>query len=153
MGMLMRHISDNHERELLIAKGGQDVGRPTQTRMDPTTDQVLARVRLSLIDSGDCWSFQEINTNNDSDDEEQEQPDLWMAMGDANAYIDKLYNHYADLLDLAVPTNITPTVAPYPLEELSSSKRMGHNDFSDYFYNLNGWTTVEAGAYTTTYQE
>ncbi|KAF3636898.1 1-aminocyclopropane-1-carboxylate oxidase -like protein 1 [Capsicum annuum] len=54
----------------------------------------------------------QINTNNDSDDEEQEKPDLWMAMADANTYIDKLYNHYADLVDLAVPTNITPTVAP-----------------------------------------
>ncbi|KAF3667134.1 hypothetical protein FXO38_08763 [Capsicum annuum] len=79
----------------------------------------------------------EINTNNDSDDEEQEKPNLWTAMGDMNAYIDKLYNHYVDLLDLSVPTNITPTVAPHPPEEPSSSKRPTYSGFHDYFYDLN----------------
>ncbi|KAM3394245.1 hypothetical protein P3S68_003247 [Capsicum galapagoense] len=76
-----------------------------------------------------------------------------MAMSDANEYIDKLYNHYADLVDLAVPTNITPTVAPHPLEELSSSKRPVHSSFPDHFYDLNCWNSVEEGAYTSIYRE
>ena len=58
-------------------------------------------------------------------------------MSDANIYIDKRYNYYADLLDLALPTNITPVVAPHPPEEPSSSKRSAHSDFPDYFYDLN----------------
>ncbi|KAM3266020.1 hypothetical protein P3L10_003014 [Capsicum annuum] len=61
----------------------------------------------------------EINNNHDS---EQVQPDLWTATADAKDYIEKLYNHYADLFDLFVPTNITPIVAPHPPEEPSSSK-------------------------------
>ena len=36
-GTLMRHIGDAHERKLNIARGGGDVGGPTQTRMDPAT--------------------------------------------------------------------------------------------------------------------
>ena len=92
----------------------------------------------------------EINTNNDS---EQVQPDLWTAMGDANEYIEKLYNHYADLIDLAVPTNITPTVAPHPPEEPSFSKRPAHSDFFDSFYDLPCWNSVDDRAYTLTYRE
>ena len=61
---------------------------------------------------------------------------MWTATSDANAYIDKLYNHYADLVDLVVPTNITRTVAPRLPEEPSSSKRMAHNGFPDHFYDL-----------------
>ncbi|KAM3237153.1 hypothetical protein P3L10_012182 [Capsicum annuum] len=74
----------------------------------------------------------EINTNNDS---EQVQLDLWTATSDANAYIDKLYNHYADLVDLVVPTHISPTVAPHPPEVPSFSK------------------SVDEGAYRSTYRE
>ncbi|KAM3322326.1 hypothetical protein P3S67_003477 [Capsicum chacoense] len=92
----------------------------------------------------------EINTNHDS---EQVQPDLWTATADAKDYIEKLYNHYADLFDSAVPTNITPTVAPYPLEEPSSSKRPAHSDFSDSFYDLNCWNSVDEKTYTSTYRE
>ncbi|KAF3680813.1 50S ribosomal protein L22, chloroplastic [Capsicum annuum] len=33
------NIGDAHERELNIARGGRDVGGPTQTRMDPATGQ------------------------------------------------------------------------------------------------------------------
>ncbi|PHU20141.1 hypothetical protein BC332_11292 [Capsicum chinense] len=104
--------------------------------------------RSSLI-----YANLEINTNNDSDIEEQEQPDLWTAMADANAYINKLYNHYTDLVDLPVPTNITSTVAPHPPEESSSSKRPTHSGFPDHFYDLPCWNSVEDGAYTTTYRE
>ena len=39
----MRHIGDAHERELNIARGGGDVGGPTQTRMDPTTGRVTKK--------------------------------------------------------------------------------------------------------------
>ncbi|KAM3359038.1 hypothetical protein P3S68_021971 [Capsicum galapagoense] len=39
----MRHVSDNHEIELNIANGGGDVGGPTQTRMDPTTSQIIKK--------------------------------------------------------------------------------------------------------------
>ncbi|KAF3670729.1 hypothetical protein FXO37_08395 [Capsicum annuum] len=53
----------------------------------------------------------------------------------------------------AVPTNITPTVAPHPPEEPLSFKRSAHNGFPDYFYDLNYWNSIEAGAYTTTYRE
>ncbi|KAF3619922.1 hypothetical protein FXO38_32650 [Capsicum annuum] len=75
------------------------------------------------------------------DDEEQEQPDLWTAMGDANTYIDKLYNHYVDLLDLAVSTNITP----HPPEEPSSSKRPTHNEDRRQLINaLDWWRNNEA---------
>ena len=73
--------------------------------------------------------------------------------GDANEYIDKLYNHYADLVDLAVTTNITPTVAPHPPEESSSSKRPAHSDFSDSFYDLTCWNSVDERSYTSTYRE
>ncbi|PHT48058.1 hypothetical protein CQW23_12266 [Capsicum baccatum] len=74
-------------------------------------------------------------------------------MADAKKYIEKLYNHYADLFDLAVPTNITPTVAPHPLEEPSSSKRPAHSGFSDSFYDLNCWNSVDERTYTSTYRE
>ena len=74
-------------------------------------------------------------------------------MGDANEYIEKLYNHYADLFDLAVPTNITPTVAPYHPEEPSSFKRPTHSGFSDSFYDLNCWNSVDERIYTSTYRE
>ncbi|KAF3625130.1 hypothetical protein FXO38_29907 [Capsicum annuum] len=89
--------------------------------------------------------FYEINSNNDS---EQVQPDLWMTMGDKNEYIEKLYNHNADLVDLAVPTNITPTVAPHPPKEPSSSKRAAHSGFPDSFYDLPCWNSVDERAYT-----
>ena len=92
----------------------------------------------------------EINTNNDS---EQVQPDLWTTMGDANEYIDKLYNYYTDLVDLAVSTNITPTVAPHPPEEPSSSKRLAHSNFSDSFYDLNYGNNIDEITYTSTYRE
>ncbi|KAM3281158.1 hypothetical protein P3S67_028178 [Capsicum chacoense] len=92
----------------------------------------------------------EINTNHDS---EQVQPDLWTATADAKDYIEKLYNHYADLFDLAVPTNITPTVAPHPPEEPSSSKRPAQSGFSDSFYDLNCWNSVDERTYTSTYRE
>ncbi|KAM3322122.1 hypothetical protein P3S67_003273 [Capsicum chacoense] len=92
----------------------------------------------------------EINTNHDS---EQVQPDLWTAMADAKDYIEKLYNHYADLFDLAVHTNITPTVAPHPLEEPSSSKRPAYSDFSDSFYDLNCWNSVDERTCTSTYRK
>lgn len=36
-GTLMRHIAEDHKRELNIAKGGGDVGGSTQIRMDPAT--------------------------------------------------------------------------------------------------------------------
>ncbi|KAM3219945.1 hypothetical protein P3L10_024476 [Capsicum annuum] len=42
-GTLMRHLAENHERELKIAQGGEGVGGPTQTRMDPTTDHVTKK--------------------------------------------------------------------------------------------------------------
>ncbi|KAM3326725.1 hypothetical protein P3S67_001851 [Capsicum chacoense] len=74
-------------------------------------------------------------------------------MANANDYIEKLYNHYADLFDLAVPINITPTVAPHPPEEPSSSKRRAHSGFSDSFYNLNCWNSIDERTYTSTYQE
>ena len=92
----------------------------------------------------------EINTNHDS---EQVQPDLWTATADAKDYIEKLYNHYADLFDLAVPTNITPTVAPHPPEEPSSSKMPAHSGFSDSFYDLNCWNSVDERTYISTYRE
>ncbi|PHU21007.1 GDSL esterase/lipase EXL1 [Capsicum chinense] len=92
----------------------------------------------------------EINTNHDS---EQVQPDLWTATTDAKDYIEKLFNHYADLFDLAVPTNITPTVDPHPSEEPSSSKRPAHIGFSNSFYDLNCWNSVDERTYTSTYRE
>ena len=92
----------------------------------------------------------EINTNHDS---EQVQPDLWTATADAKDYIEKLYNHYADLFDLAVPTNITPTISHHPPEEPSSSKRPAHSGFSDSFYDLNCWNSVDERTYTSTYRE
>ncbi|PHT93405.1 hypothetical protein T459_01287 [Capsicum annuum] len=49
MGTLMRYISDNHEIELNIARGGADVGGSTQTRMDPATGQVLKDSFTSLL--------------------------------------------------------------------------------------------------------
>ncbi|PHT29866.1 hypothetical protein CQW23_30537 [Capsicum baccatum] len=93
---------------------------------------------------------QKLNTNHDS---EQVQPDLWTATADAKDYIEKLYNHYADLFDLAIPTNITPTVAPHPPEEPSFSKRPAHSGFSDSFYDLNCWISVDERTYTSTYRE
>ena len=39
----MRHITEDHKRELNIAQGGGDVGGPTQTRMDSTTGQVIKK--------------------------------------------------------------------------------------------------------------
>ncbi|KAM3283248.1 hypothetical protein P3S67_026893 [Capsicum chacoense] len=92
----------------------------------------------------------EIITNNDS---EQIQPDLWTATSDAHAYIDKLYNHYADLIDLAVPTHISPTVAPHPPEVPSFSRRLAHCGFPDSFYDLPCWNSIDEGAYTSTYRE
>ena len=83
----------------------------------------------------------EINTDNDF---EQVQPDLWTDTSDANAYIDKLYNHYADLVDLAVPTHISPTVVFHPPEVPSFSKRPAHYDFSDSFYDLSYWNSVDS---------
>ncbi|PHT46586.1 hypothetical protein CQW23_15744 [Capsicum baccatum] len=64
-GTLMRHIAEDHKRELNIAKGGGDVGGSTQTRMDPTTGQVakkynklrdreeIAKMLSSLISQSD----------------------------------------------------------------------------------------------------
>ncbi|KAM3231485.1 hypothetical protein P3L10_016844 [Capsicum annuum] len=92
----------------------------------------------------------EINTNHDS---EQVQPDLWTATTDAKDYIEKLYNHYADLFNLAVPTNITPTIAPHSPEEPSSSKRPAYSGFPDFFYDLNCWNSVDERTYTSTYRE
>ena len=40
---LMRHIAEDHKRELNIALGGGDVGGPTQTRMDPATGHVAKK--------------------------------------------------------------------------------------------------------------
>ncbi|PHT51122.1 hypothetical protein CQW23_10869 [Capsicum baccatum] len=42
-GTLMRHITEDHKRELNIVKGGGDVGGSTQTRMDPATGQVAKK--------------------------------------------------------------------------------------------------------------
>ncbi|KAM3249809.1 hypothetical protein P3L10_011579 [Capsicum annuum] len=92
----------------------------------------------------------EINTIHNS---EQVQPDLWTATADAKDYIEKLYNHYADLFDLTVLTNITPTVTPHPPEEPSSSERPAHSVFSDSFYDLNCWNSVDERTYTSTYRE
>ena len=39
----MRHIDEDHKRELNIAKGGGDVGGSTQTRMDPATGHVAKK--------------------------------------------------------------------------------------------------------------
>ena len=58
---------------------------------------------------------------------------MWTATANAKNYIEKLYNHYADLFDLAVPTNITPIVTPHPPEEPSSSKRPAHSRFPSSF--------------------
>ena len=68
-------------------------------------------------------------------------------------YIEKLYNHYANVVDLVVPTNITLTITPHPLEEPSSSKRPAHSGFSDSFYDLNCWNSVDERTYTSTYRE
>ena len=92
----------------------------------------------------------EINTNHDS---EQVQPDLWTATADAKDYIEKLYNHYADLFDLIPKKNITPIIAPHPPKEPSSSKRLTHSGFSDSFYDLNCWNSVDERTYTSTYRE
>ncbi|PHT97125.1 hypothetical protein BC332_33945 [Capsicum chinense] len=114
-------------------------------------DGVRSEIRLSeRLASTLIYTNLEINTNHDS---EQVQPDLWTATADAKDYIEKLYNHYADLFDLAVPTNITPTVAPHPPEEPSSSKRPAHSGFSDLFYDLNYWNSVDERTYTLTYRE
>ncbi|KAM3239020.1 hypothetical protein P3L10_014053 [Capsicum annuum] len=50
---------------------------------------------------------------------------------------------------IAVPTNITPTVAPHPPEEPSSSKRLAHSGFPDSFYDLPCWKSVDERAYTS----
>ena len=39
----MRHIAEDHKRELNIAQGGGDVGGPMQTKMDPATDHVAKK--------------------------------------------------------------------------------------------------------------
>ena len=39
----MRHVAEDHKRELNIAKGGGDVGGSTQTRMDPATGHVAKK--------------------------------------------------------------------------------------------------------------
>lgn len=49
---------------------------------------------------------------NDLEIQPEKEPSLFTAMNDANNYMQALYNHYTDLLDEAVPTNITPTVVP-----------------------------------------
>ncbi|KAF3615187.1 putative transcription factor MYB21-like [Capsicum annuum] len=108
---------------------------------------------IDVVDLDEDDENIEINTNNDFDDEEHEQLDLYTTMSDANIYIDKFYNHYADLLDLAVPTNITPTVAPHYPEETSSSKRPAHSYFPDYVYDLNVWNSFEEETYTAASRE
>ncbi|KAF3661878.1 putative glucan endo-1,3-beta-glucosidase A-like [Capsicum annuum] len=52
-----------------------------------------------------------------------------------------------------VPTNITPTIAPHPPEEPSSSKRPAHSGFRDSFFDLNCWNSVDERTYTSTYRE
>ncbi|XP_016553314.1 uncharacterized protein LOC107852752 [Capsicum annuum] len=64
-------------------------------------------------------------------------------MSDVNSYMKALYNHYADLLDEAIPANITPTVAPQAPEESSSSKRQSHSSYPDYLFDLNVWDRVQ----------
>ncbi|KAM3379572.1 hypothetical protein P3S68_011986 [Capsicum galapagoense] len=39
----MRHLAEDHERELKIVQGDEDVGGPTQTRMEPTTGHVMKK--------------------------------------------------------------------------------------------------------------
>ena len=38
---MMRRLRDNRARELLIAQGGETVGGPAQTRLNPTIGQLI----------------------------------------------------------------------------------------------------------------
>ena len=82
-----------------------------------------------------------------------EEPSLYTSMSDANSYMNTLYNHYADLLDNALPSHITPTPAPHPSEEPSSSKRQAHNMPVYCVSDLSVWNRLQPSSHRTVSRE